>query len=343
MLSWMVKLIGHLYQKIISVDNLLAAWEEFVVNKKKRADVRVFAKNLLQNVVSLHNDLTNYNYKHASYERFRINDPKPRIIHKACVRDRLLHHAICRQLQPLFDKIFIFDSYSCREGKGTHRAFKRVAQKARQVGRNKLLPCFALKCDIKRYFDNVDHSVLISLLKNRIKDVRLIRLLKEIIESFAMMSGKGMPLGNLTSQLFANVYMDPLDKFVKHRLKVKNYIRYADDFLLLDQDSNKLLGYFVEINNFLKTRLKLSLHPDKISLRKFSQGIDFVGYIALPEYSLPRKSTVKRIFKTMAKEVIIELETIDAKLQSYLGYFKHVSAYKIATKLIMIMGDSGGN
>lgn len=329
----MKRIIGHKYEEIKSLENLLAAWEEFIKNKKKRADVRDFAQMLFPNVLLLHQELNNFSYRHASYEEFHINDPKPRIIHKATVRDRLLHHAVYRVLYPLFDQTFIFDSFSCRKMKGTHKAFKRLIFLSRKESKNYSNYCWVLKCDIKKFFHSIDHKVLIRILSQRIQDEQLLDLLKEIIESFEYSPGKGMPLGNLTSQLFANVYLDPLDKFIKHKLKAKHYIRYADDFLLFSQNPSELLGYLIEINRFLKAKIKLSLHPDKIILQKLHRGIDFVGYVALPHYSLPRQTTVKRIFKTLSRKISEEPGTVNTSLQSYLGYLKHVNAHKLSGKL----------
>jgi hypothetical protein len=175
------------------------------------------------------------------------------------------------------------------------------------------------------------------LLEESIADQKLFNLLVGIIHSFEMSPGKGMPLGNLTSQLFANVYMDPLDKFVKHQLKAPYYLRYADDFLLLSNDLGELLGYFVEINSFLKKELKLAVHPDKIYLRKLEWGIDFVGYVARPYYEMPRKKTVKRIRKELNNKKEEDLEKMNATLQSNLGYLKHVSAYKVYQELISLV------
>lgn len=180
-----MKIITHLYSKIISIDNLLAAWQEFVEGKKEKADVRVFAKYLLQNILSLHDDLINLTYKHAGYQRFNINDPKARVIHKAIVRDRLLHHAIYRVLYPIFDRSFIFDSYSCRLNKGTHKAVDRLEQFARKMSKNYTQPCFALKCDIKKFFDSVDHEILFELIKKKITDENVLRLMWKIISSFS--------------------------------------------------------------------------------------------------------------------------------------------------------------
>ena len=173
-----------MYKIIISIDNLLVAWGEFIVNKKKRVDVQIFSKNLLSNILSLHNDLTNFTYKHSDYQQFNITDPKSRVIHKAEVRDRLLHHALYRVLYPLFDRSFIYDSYSCRIGKGTHKAVKQLEGFARKVSNNFTTPCFALKCDIKKFFDSVDHNILLELIEKKIKDEQTMWLIKEIIGSF---------------------------------------------------------------------------------------------------------------------------------------------------------------
>jgi retron-type reverse transcriptase len=179
-----MKNIMHLYPKIISVENLLIAWEEFVKDKKHKVDVRIYAQNLLQNIFLLHNDLINFSYKHASYQRFRINDPKSRVIHKAIVRDRLLHHAVYRILYPIFDKSFIFDSYSCRLEKGTHKAVNRLESFSRKVSKNFTQPCFALKCDVKKFFDSVDHQILFGQIQEKIKDPDTLWLIWEIISSF---------------------------------------------------------------------------------------------------------------------------------------------------------------
>ncbi|HUD20705.1 MAG TPA: reverse transcriptase/maturase family protein [Candidatus Saccharimonadales bacterium] len=322
--------ISHKYEEIISLANLLLAWEEFAREKKNRIDVRIFSKTLLRNITSLHRDLTSNTYHHSSYEAFNITDPKPRHIHKATVRDRLLHRALHRILYPAFDETFIHDSYSCRSGKGTHKAFERLVYFARKISRNYAEPCWALKMDIRKFFDSIDHKILFNLLKRRIDDPDLLYVIYDILKSFEHSYGKGLPLGNLTSQLFANIYMDPLDKFVKHKLKVKYYLRYADDFTILSQNPDELMGYFIEINTFLKTELKLQIHPAKITLRKLNQGIDFVGYIALPHYQIPRRKTVRRIFKNVRK---LSHEELEKSLPSYCGYLSHVSSRGLVGQL----------
>ena len=179
-----MKNVCHLYHQTISVENLLVAWEEFIITKKKRTDMRLFARYLIENISALHTDLSNFTYKHASYERFNIQDPKQRIIHKASVRDRLLHHAIYRILYPIFDKSFIYDSYSCRLNKGTHKAVERLGQFNRKVSKNYTGPCYALKCDVKKFFDSVNHQILLDLIRRKVPDSDTLWLIETIINSF---------------------------------------------------------------------------------------------------------------------------------------------------------------
>jgi retron-type reverse transcriptase len=252
------------------------------------------------------------------------------LISKAPVRDRLLHKAIHRVLYDFFDKTFIYDSYSCRINKGTHRGFKRLMELARKISQNYTTSCYALKCDIKKFFDNIDHKILKKLLKERIKDRKLVDLLSLIIKSYRTETGKGLPLGNLTSQLFVNIYLDHLDKFIKHRLRAKHYLRYCDDFLLLGQEKDELIGYFIEVNQFLKNKLNLLLHPEKIILRKLIWGINFVGYNALPYYSLPRKKTIRRILKKIDYYKEHDPKYLKKCLPSYLGYLRHIDGYKLS-------------
>ena len=155
----------HTYEDIISVENLLAAWKEFIRGKRKKQDVQEFQHRLMDNILELHRDLKNHTYKHGAYEAFKINDPKPRDIHKATVRDRLLHHALYRQLYPFFDRTFISDSYSCRKDKGTHRAMNRFRQFAYKVSKNHTRTCWVLKCDIRKFFASIDQQTLFVKMK----------------------------------------------------------------------------------------------------------------------------------------------------------------------------------
>ena len=334
-----LKTFSHLYKEVTSLDNLFQAWEEFKKGKRKKIEVGNLERHLEDNIFELHKDLENKTYRHSEYTGFYIRDPKVRHIHKAVVKDRIVHHALFKVLTSLFEPTFIADSFSCRKGYGTHKGFKKLIKYSRKVSRNYTQDCWALKCDIKRFFDSVDHDILLGLIEHRIKDPDIIWLLEEIIRSFEIERGEGIPIGNLTSQLFSNIYLNELDQFIKKELKVKHYVRYADDFILLDKNKDALLGAVEDIKIFLDRQLKLSLHPKKISLRKLFWGIDFVGYIALPHHQVLRTKTKKRIFRKLKEGVEdfkigkIQEETLSQSIQSYLGILKHANTYKLEKEI----------
>ena len=325
------------YNDIISLDNLHKAWREFVSGKKYKPDVSSFQLELSRNIYNLHFALKDKCYVHGRYEAFSVNDPKPRSIHKASVRDRLLHHAIYRVLYPYFDKKFISDSYSCRDFKGTHRALDRFAQFSRKVSRNYTQRCWVLKCDIRKFFASVDHSILFSIIAKNIEDENIRLLLKRIIESFnSTAPGKGLPLGNLTSQLLVNVYMNEFDQYVKRTLKQKYYIRYADDFVIMDSDRNTLALTLPKVRQFLTEKLSLSLHPDKVFIKSYTSGIDFLGWVHFANHRVLRTSTKRRMLRRLKSPEIKE-----ASVVSYRGMISHGNGHKIR-KFIdsLLVGDS---
>ena len=284
------------YNDIISIKNILLAWEEFLKGKRNRKDTQEFQFNLMDNILSLHNDLASRIYKHGGYQSFKINDPKPRAIHKASVRDRLLHHAIYRKLYPFFDKTFITDSYSCRIKKGTHKAINKFRKFAYKVSKNNTRSCWILKCDIKKFFANIDHDILLKILREYIPDENIIWLLEKVIKSFSSTKdGTGLPLGNLTSQLFVNIYMNKFDQFIKHKLKAKFYIRYCDDFVIFSDNNQELKDLIPKIQIFLEERLKLKLHPDKIFIKTLHSGVDFLGWINFLDHKILRTATKRRM------------------------------------------------
>ena len=191
---YMKKQFTITFQEIIGMENLLEAWREFLNGKRSRPDVQQFSLKLMDNILSLHGDLANLTYTHGGYEAFPINDPKPRDIHKASVRDRLLHHALHRKLYPFFSMIFIADSFSCQLGKGAHRALERFEKFARKVGQNNTRTCWILKGDIRKFFANVHHDILENILRPRIPDDNIFSTLKNIISSFHTREGIGLPL-----------------------------------------------------------------------------------------------------------------------------------------------------
>lgn len=310
---------------------MLLSWKEFKKGKTKKDDVKKFKNDLVKNLLNLHYELKSKTYKHSIYHSFYIHDPKLRHIHKATVKDRVLHHAIFRILYPIFDKTFIFDSYSCRIGKGTHKAVNRLNQFARKVNQNHTKPCFVLKCDIKKFFDSINHKILIKIVKKKVADENVIWLIEKILRSYQVSEGKGIPMGNIISQLFANIYMNEFDQFIKHKLKEKYYIRYCDDFIILNVDQNELRGKIFNINEFLNNYLKLSLHPNKISIERYHRGIDFLGYISFDHHKILRVKTRKRMLKKLRRNRLHD--NFNQSLQSYLGVLKHCNSYKIRKEI----------
>lgn len=316
------------YQSIISLENLFRAWQEFIAGKRKKRDVQQFSLSLTDNLVQLYSELVAYSYQHGGYKAFNISDPKPRNIHKAIVRDRVLHHAIYRQLYPFFDRTFIADSYSCRLERGVHRALKRFRNFAMQVSRNNTRTAWILKMDIKKFFANIDHEILLDILASHISDPNILWLLRKVIDSFSVQTNKGLPLGNLTSQLFCNVYLNEFDQFVKHKLKCRYYIRYADDFVLFSDNQEWLLAQMSLISEFLNQRLCLSLHPDKVCLKSLASGVAFLGWVNFPRHKVLRTITQRRAMKR------IQTHPTNDTLQAYLGLAIHGNAFDFKQRIL---------
>lgn len=315
----------HSYEHIISIENLLLAWQEFRVGKRSRRDVQEFGLRLMANIIALHHDLVIKTYVHAPYRAFKIADPKPRDIHKASVRDRLLHRALYRKLYPFFQGKFVSDSYSCQKRKGTHKALNRFRAFAGKVGRNNTRTCWVLKCDIRKFFANIDHGILMDILRRHIADAGILDLLDGIIQSFSTSgkAGVGLPLGNLTSQLLVNIYMNEFDAFVKHGLREMHYVRYADDFVFLSADRGYLQTLVPRISSFLKDRLRLELHPDKLFIKTVASGVDFLGWVHFPDHRVLRTTTKKRMVRRL------EAEPNDAVIASYKGLLGHGNGKKL--------------
>ena len=323
------------YNDIVTIESILDAWGRFLRGKRRRKDVAEFQNRLAENLSSLYYDLQNKAYRHGSYFAFNIFDPKLRNIHKACVRDRLLHHIIYKELYPYFEQRFIYDSYSCRENKGTHKALERFKYFAGKVSKNHTRTCYVLKCDIKKFFANIDHSILRKILERNIEDKDILWLLEQVIDSFYVPNSiyamaemkKGLPLGNLTSQLLVNVYMHEFDIFVKQGLRVKYYIRYADDFIILSEDKKYLEDLLVKFHNFLNNKLYLTLHENKVYIKTYGSGVDFLGWVHFPHHRQLRTATKKKIIKNM--KGYPKPETVN----SYRGLLRHGNTYKIQKRI----------
>ena len=326
--------LGCKFEEIIAVENLLEAWKEFLRGKQLKADVQEFQFHFMDNLLDLHFDLANLTYKHGEYQAFNICDPKPCNIHKASVRDRLLHHAIYRKLYPFFDRTFIADSFSCRDDKGTHEAAYRFRKFFYQVSKNNTRTCWVLKCDIRKFFANIDHQILFDVLCTNISDLKILQLLKIIIDSFHTSPGVGLPLGNLTSQLLVNIYLNELDQFAKHKMKAKFYARYADDFVLLSDNKKDLEQKIILIRKFLWDHLKLELHSKKVSIETIASGVDFLGWVHFPHHKILRTTTKRRMMKNLEKNQSIET------VASYLGLLSHGNTHGLKKKILSRIENS---
>ena len=317
------------YSDTITLENLLVVWREFLRGKRNRRDVADFEVRLVHNLSLLQQSLTERTYQHGSYIRFGLSDPKARLIHKATVRDRVVHHLLYRMLYAYFDARFVYDSYSCRIDKGTHKALGRFKDFSRAVSQNHTNTVWVLKCDIRKFFASIDHFVLKEILYQHIDSSETLWLLENVIDSFCTEGkrGVGLPLGNLTSQLLVNVYMNEFDQFVKHNLKVKHYIRYADDFLFLSRDRKYLVSLLPQIKTFLKDHLRLELHPDKVSIETIASGIDFLGWVHFPQHRVLRTVAKRRMFRVLAGD------PKEARVSSYLGMLSHGNAYELSRKV----------
>jgi len=323
-----IEMIGG-FEKIAATENLLQAWREFLPDKHGKSDVQGFQLHLMDNILSLRADLINGTYRHGGYKAFKISDPKPRDIHKASVRDRLFHHAIYRVFYPFFERTFISDSFSCRDEKGGLLAINRFRIFSRIVSKNHTKTCWVLKCDIRKFFANIDHSTLLAILRSHIPDDKTLSLLREVVVSFSSTAtGVGLPLGNLTSQLFVNIYMNEFDQFMKHKLKAKYYIRYADDFVILSPNRDWLNIILPEMDAFLRNNLKLTMHPDKIFMKTAASGVDFLGWVHFSDHRVLRTTTKRRMIQRIATHPTVET------LASYANLLKHGNTVGLRKKYL---------
>lgn len=302
-------------------------------------------KNFPGNFANLCKILQEKTYRPGSYSSFYVRDPKLRLIHKATVIDRIVHHIVSNELEPIFEPTFIAQSYSCRKNKGTHKGILALQKMALKASKNNKRICWSLKMDIKKFFPSVNHKILFKILTRKIQDDDFLNLLWKIIDSFYSdrtidpADKKGIPIGNLTSQFFSNIYMNELDQFVKHKLKVRHYLRYADDFVMLSPSKEYLESLVPEVESFLNIQLDLQIHPDKIIFGKFGSGIDFLGYIIFPYHILPRTKTKRRLLRKIKAKIDgfktgkISEDSLNQTIQSYLGYLSHANAYKFRQKL----------
>ena len=338
-----------LFERVCSFENLAAAGREAVRGKRGRLPAAAFLAEQEKELLALREELVSGSYRHGGYSYFTIYEPKERLVAAAPFRDRVVHHAVVRVIEPLFEKRFIEDSFACRRGKGTHAAMRRAAQFARRFP-------MALKCDVRKYFPSIDHDILMGLLGRVVGDDRLLGLVGHILDSHSdgqrqewpaggelfdvRVRRHGLPLGNLTSQFFANVYLNPLDHFVKHELRAKGYVRYMDDFIVFGRERGQLRTWGGAVRERLK-ELRLAMHPDKYRLGPTWAGVDFVGYVVFADGRVRvRAASVRRFdrrFRHMLWEVRLGLRSagdLTPRVRAWQAHAQHAQSYGLRRALL---------
>ena len=288
---------SKLYEKIAAFPNLLEAVRKALRGKKHKTGAARFHFHLEKELIILQKELVAETYRPGDYRSFEIYEPKKRIICAALFRDRVVHHAICNIIEPILDRTFIYDTYACRRDKGVHKAVKRTQEFCRKWK-------YFLKCDIRKFFESIDHMVLKNQLGRKFKDKQLLQLLNFIIDYPVpgYDKGKGLPIGNLKSQNFFNYYIGRLDHFVKEILAVKGYIRYMDDFLLFSDDKGQLWECLMKMREYLRQELQLVI-KDNYLVAPVGQGVTFVGFRIYPSLiRLDRNKWVRFMRKVRQRE-----------------------------------------
>ncbi|MBU2576728.1 MAG: reverse transcriptase/maturase family protein [Nanoarchaeota archaeon] len=332
-----MKTYKNLYEKIYSYDNLYLAYRNARKGKTKRPYVKEFEENLENNLIDFRFELITFTYSPRPLDNFILKDPKTRKISRSHFRDRIIHHAIINVIREIFEKRFIHDSCANQLGKGNLFSIKRFETFRRKVTKNFTSKAFCLKADVKHYFQEVDHEILIKIIKNKIKDKKVVELIRKILKKNASgEQNKGMPLGNLTSQFFANVYLNELDYFIKYQLKAKYYIRYVDDFVILHQNREQLNKWKKEIEKFLAEKLMLELHPQKSKVISLSKGVDFVGFRNFYHFKLLRKRNLRSMLKKIDtyRDKLVSKEKMMEIFQGWNAYAKWANTYNLRKSVL---------
>lgn len=332
-----MKTVNHLYEEVTNFDNLLLAVQKARKGKKYKPTVAAFHFQLEENLLSLQQQLQSKTYHPGKYRTFHVYDPKQRMISAAPFGDRVVHHALCNVIEPIFENTFIHDTYANRKGKGTHKAIERYQQYAKQYA-------YVLKCDIRKFFPSIDHEILKQEIRRKICCKDTLWLVDRIIDNsnpqephlqwfpgddlFTPMTRKrGLPIGNLTSQFWANVYLNRFDHFVKEQLRAPGYIRYVDDFVLFSNDKKQLNAWKEAITHYL-AGLRLIPHPNKTHIHQTKDGVPFLGFRVFPNHKYVRKEKVKRYRRHLKNNVRLkdtgELspQTLEDQLNAWLGHIR---------------------
>lgn len=349
---------------IFSFENILKCYYECRKRKRYTINAAKFEINFESELLKLQKELKEHTYKPGRSICFIVTEPKPREIFGADFKDRVVHHVLVRYLESVWEPKFIGQSYSCRKEKGANKAIKDLKRYIRKASCDNYQPVYYLQADIKSFFISLKKDILFGLIKKHIKNPEILWLVKTIIfhnptlnyfrkcrmslfdlipnhkSLFRVSSNQGLPIGNLTSQFFANVYLNELDQFVKHKLKIRYYLRYVDDLILLSQNKEQLKKWRDEIDKFLRNNLKLELHPGKEIIQDVNKGINFVGFITRPSHVLIRRRIVKKLKQKLwildkyPGEISgPQIKKILSTVNSYYGQFKHVQTFNLRKKL----------
>ncbi|GAK51628.1 hypothetical protein U14_02873 [Candidatus Moduliflexus flocculans] len=344
-----MKRIGHLWDQLVSFENLYLAYRKAIRGKRLRPDVARFIVNAEDELLRLQDELQRRIYQPGAYRTFYVYDHKPRLISAAPFRDRVVHHALCNVLEPIFEPTFIADLYSNRVGKGQHQAVRRAQEFARSFR-------YLLKCDIRRYFPSIDHAMLNTLIRRKIKCRDTLWLADMILDSCNPQEPacryfpgddlftpferrRGLPIGNQTSQFFANLYLSPLDHFVKETLRLRGYLRYVDDFLLFGDDKSRLWEIKRQIEYFLQT-LRLILKPNGATLFRLKDGFPCFGYRVLPRAVVMPRAAILRFRRFITRERRrwrqrrVTLAHLKCAVFGCMGHFAQADAAALRRKLL---------
>lgn len=333
----MARTVNDLWDGVVDFENLYHAYRAAGHGKRYRNEALGFAEFLEENLITLQNELIWNMYKPSPFRQFYVFEPKQRLISAPAFRDRVVHHAVVQIIEPVFEKKFITDTYACRKGLGTHAAMNHIVWCSR-VAQRRWGGYYVLKCDIRKFFPSVNHDILKAMLRRTIADRKVLGLLDTIIDAYEP-AGRGLPIGALTSQLLANVYLDPLDHYLKDNCQVKFYARYMDDFVILHRDKAYLQDLLAKIDSFVTNKLDVSLNP-KTGIFPGKQGIDFCGYRIWPTHIKPRKATVKRAKKRLRKMAKVYQKSpqiiVHAResIQSFLGYIRYCSGWRTTASVL---------
>lgn len=356
----MTKTYKHLYNKIHNPLNLWFAYKQAAKGKRYKTPVASFEYDLEKHLINIEEELRDESYQPSGYHSFVIQKPKRRLINAAPFRDRVVHHALMNVIEPLFERQFIFDSYANRVGKGTHKALDRTTHYLRRYK-------YVMHLDIRQFFPSIDHEVLLSILSGTIKDERVVNLVSKIISSgvgvqaseydqvffsgdtlFSANRPRGLPIGNLTSQNWANVYLNELDQYIKRALKCSAYLRYVDDFLLFANDKKTLRVWKREIIAFLE-KLRLIIHENKAHSRPCQTGVSFLGFQVFPEYRRLKPANgyayqrwLRKMVELLRSEKMTEKD-FQMRLQSWINHASYGDTFGLRKSLLIDLGIYGGN